>query len=115
MTLCEFLDGSLYAFWLNRINYIFLMLLTFLKRLAHLEPRKQTCEVGGALLWVPVAQTSQRGTQMFSSRPRLSTGMPFLLSALQVHRALFFSFFVSPPPPLIIMLFSLDPLASLCL
>lgn len=46
----------------------------FLKYLAHLESCKQTCEVGGPLLWVPGAQGSQRSPRMFSLSAQTQCG-----------------------------------------
>lgn len=66
----------------------------FLKYLAHLESCKQTCEVGGPLLWVPGLQGSQRSLQMFS----LSAQTPCRFGVPTVSPPGSLCFFLLPHP-----------------
>lgn len=53
VTLYGFIDVSLYTSWINRINYILLMLLMFSKHLAHSEPHDSPARQVGPLFGPP--------------------------------------------------------------
>lgn len=90
VTLHGFIDVSLYASWINRVNYIFLMLLMFPKLLMFLMfgASQQPCVVDGALLWDPTACRCS-GLAPSHSLAGAQRRCHSWLSALQVH-ALFF-------------------------
>lgn len=53
MTLHRFLDVSLYTSWINRINYILLMLLMLSKHSVHSEPHNSPARQVGPLFESP--------------------------------------------------------------